>query len=505
MRRFLGIVFFMALATLAHAVVKDSIGVTRFYLPTDNVGESVVKGTQSAMLYAYNRSFTQIALTAKYRDESRALIPQLGRGETKGVFSADSYIRLNKKTALWGNVEYSNGEVKSVCWNSASDYVQLYPYIIADSVGGNLSTEQYLFSGGYARESGRFTFGIMGRYRALHEYRTTDPRPRAVVSDFNAAVSGGICMGNYLMGVNVGGRIYKQFLNVVFYNEAGANTSEFHFTGLGSHYERFGGVGEYASARYKGGEYSATVSVTPRNNMGWYANAGYSSFGVNYYLPNQNMVQLTHLRVERLFGNVAYKRLHGAAEWGVEAGAVYEKRSGTENIIDNGAGNVHEILGSLKMYENENITAKVRGKAIFNRKNGRSWLNMGAGYRNLKAEYLFPSRELRFATVVPHAEAGYMRYFNLYSCEFAMRVAYSINVGGRINIPEQHTDTKIRASFIELYDRLTDSCIAIEPKVKIQREITSNRALYLMVRYGRFIYGCNEWANMLTASFGVCF
>lgn len=145
MRRFLGIVFFMALATLAHAVVKDSIGVTRFYLPTDNVGESVVKGTQSAMLYAYNRSFTQIALTAKYRDESRALIPQLGRGETKGVFSADSYIRLNKKTALWGNVEYSNGEVKSVCWNSASDYVQLYPYIIADSVGGT-SLRSNIFS-----------------------------------------------------------------------------------------------------------------------------------------------------------------------------------------------------------------------------------------------------------------------------------------------------------------------------------------------------------------------
>ncbi len=505
MRRFLGIVFFMALATLAQAVVKDSIGVTRFYLPTDNIGESVVKGTQSAMLYAYNRSFTQIALTTKYRDESRALIPQLGSGETKGVFSADSYIRLNKKTALWGNVEYFNGAVKSVRWNSTSDYLQLYPYIMADSVGGNLSTEQYLFSGGYAGESGRFTFGIMGRYRALHEYRTTDPRPRGVVSDFNVAVSGGICIGDYLIGLNIGGRIYKQFLNIAFYNESGANTSELHFTGIGSHYERFGGAGDYTSARYKGGEYSATVSVTPRNYMGWYANAGYGIFGVKYYLPNQNMVQLTYLKVARLFGNVAYKKLHGAAEWGVEASAVYEKRTGTENIIDNGAGNVHEILGSLKMYENEKITAKIRGKAIFNGKNGRVWVELGAGYRNVKSEYLFPGKELRFAMVVPHAEAGYMRHFNLYSCEFAMRVAYSTNIEGNIDIPEQHTDARIRASFIGLYDRLTDSCIAIEPKVRIQREIASNRVVYLMVRYGRFIYGCNEWANMLTASFGVCF
>lgn len=217
------------------------------------------------------------------------------------------------------------------------------------------------------------------------------------------------------------------------------------------------------------------------------------------------MVPLTSLHIEKLFGNVAYKKRNERTIWGMEASVVYERRTGTENIIDNGAGNVNKILGSLKMYKNENITAKIEEKVLINRQNYNVWFEAAASYYDFKAKYLFPNKELQFGAIVPQAEAGYVHYYNIWSFEFALRMAYSININGYIDIPEQHIDTKIRASFVKMYDRLSDSCFMFEPKLKLQREITPKTAVFFAIKYGRFIYGCMDYANLLTTSLGVCF
>ena len=118
MMRFLGIVLFVTVACMVKAAGTDSTSVMKrvdlFSSPTNNLGKSVVKGTQAAMLYAHVNSITRIAVSADYRDESEAFLPQLGSGEMKGAFSADSYIKLNKKAAVWGNVEYFNGIKKNI-------------------------------------------------------------------------------------------------------------------------------------------------------------------------------------------------------------------------------------------------------------------------------------------------------------------------------------------------------------------------------------------------------
>ena len=509
MMRFCGILLFMAVAGVLNAAGADSTSVIKrvdlFSSPTNNLGESVVKGSQAAMLYAHGNSLTRIAVSADYRDESKAFFSQLGSGEMKGVFSVDSYIKLSKKAVVWGNVEYFNGIKKDVCWNSTADFMLLYPYILADSIGGKLAVEQYLFSGGYAVKKGRFSFGVMGRYRALHEYRRVDPRPRNIVSDFNIALSVGANAGGYMVGINAGGKIYKQFQDVAFYNENGANTSELHFTGLGTHYARYDGAGNYTATRYKGREYSADLSLVPRNSDGWYAGAGYASFSVKRYLPLQNMVPLTSLCVERLYGNIAYKDLSGRIEWGIEAKGGYEWRNGAENIIDNGAGNVNEVLGSLDMYKSRVARAEIVGKALFKGEMYRIYCGAGAGFDRFKSEYAFPGRDMEVGAVTPNAEVGYIGYCKEWRYEFAVCGAYGINVNGSVNIPVEYTDARICDFLMELHDRLTDSCLRVMPMFKVMREISNKTAAFLQIRYGRFMYGCGENADSIMASVGLYF
>ena len=133
--------------------------------------------------YARQFSLSSLRLSGEYKNEKEAVIVQQGSGYRQGVFRAESYLHLNPRTTVWGHAGYRSGKIKSVCWNETSDFELLYPYIMADTAGGDLNTESYTFCGGYSRIYKHFSWGLSGDYRAMIEYRKTDPRPRNIVSD----------------------------------------------------------------------------------------------------------------------------------------------------------------------------------------------------------------------------------------------------------------------------------------------------------------------------------
>ncbi len=101
------------------------------------------------MLYRSEQSLSQISLRIDLRREQEALLQPLGDGAFDGGFYAESYRRLSERSATWADARYVRGNRRNVCWNSTADYLLLYPCITADSAGGNLSTEEYAFGGGY--------------------------------------------------------------------------------------------------------------------------------------------------------------------------------------------------------------------------------------------------------------------------------------------------------------------------------------------------------------------
>ena len=147
-------------------------------------GKGIYEASPAASLYRYGVSYTEIGASYRMRDENEALLMQLGDRFDAGAFTADSWLRLDSASAAFASVEYVNGRTAGVLWNSSSDFLLLYPYVTADTVGGSLSYEKYFFSGGYSRRDGVVSYGVYGSYRALHEYRWIDPRPRNLSSDF---------------------------------------------------------------------------------------------------------------------------------------------------------------------------------------------------------------------------------------------------------------------------------------------------------------------------------
>lgn len=164
----------------------------------------------ASQVYRYNTSLTQIGLSGVYNQQQEAVVMQQGRGNRFAAFDADSYVKQNGNT-VWGSAGYRVGRTMHTVWNENADYELLYPYVWADSVGGNLNSERYTFTGGYGRQFGRVAWGIYADYRAEIEYRKTDPRPRNVVSDLNLSTGAMLALGRrYLVGLSADLQIYRQ-------------------------------------------------------------------------------------------------------------------------------------------------------------------------------------------------------------------------------------------------------------------------------------------------------
>ena len=139
--------------------------------------------------YQHCTSLTRISLNGVYG--------------TEGAADVSSWIKLSDRTRLWGNARYTTGKETGVVWNETADFELLYPYVMADSIGGDLSLQEYAFTGGYSGRARKFTWGIEGSYRAALEYRNRDPRPKNIVSDLDFAGGGSVRLDKYVVGISI--------------------------------------------------------------------------------------------------------------------------------------------------------------------------------------------------------------------------------------------------------------------------------------------------------------
>lgn len=263
------------------AAVRDSLGILRraeFHnAPLATLDASAYESSPAAMLYRYPVSYSTLRLQGDLRSESRPILQPEGDGVLVGTFRADSYLRLDEQSVVTAGASYERGRTDNVRWNSTADYRLLRPFVLADSVGGDLSTEEYAFRGAYVRRDGRINYGIGINYRARHEFRQVDPRPHNIVNDLTGTIGAGFSTDRSLIALTARGRIYKQSQEVGFFDERGANTVEFLMTGLGNYFARYVG-GEDQSLFYKGKGYALSLTAVPSRTCGWSALLQYERF-----------------------------------------------------------------------------------------------------------------------------------------------------------------------------------------------------------------------------------
>ncbi len=475
--------------------------------PVETVGREVSEHNTASRLFACRHSLTQVEARFNWRQESSAVLEPLGDAAMTGEFNVRSHVILNECSVAVAGADYYNGVKRNVRWNSVSDYELLAPYVMADSLGGDLRTSQYSFYGGYAMRLSRFNWGLGAGYRALHEYRQTDPRPRSVVSDFRLDLSAGLLFDSYRLNADASLRLYRQFQEVSFMNERGANTSELHFTGLGTHFERFAGSGDYCATRYRGTGCDVALSLMPLRSGGFYALAGYALFDVNRTLANQNKVPITRMLRHRGYVSLAYRGSSASFDWGVYADASAELSDGRENMIDNGLGNIYNVLYTMPMYRSLKACTDAGAVLTWRRSGGRDWSLLGrVEWLHWNSSYRYPSGSFAFDRLGGTLEAvGRWLIHGKWVVTVEFGTGGYGSVRGGLALPEGRCEAKVAAHYGSMYERLNDALVLADAGFRLQRSVGLRTAVYLRAscRHSFFLSGENRDTGVV--AIGLCF
>ncbi|MBQ2091016.1 MAG: hypothetical protein II466_05375 [Bacteroidales bacterium] len=455
--------------------------------------------TDVSMLFVPWMAGTTTEALYNFSRQGKAVFTQNGKGLDMGEFKASSLKFLRKDRAVKGSVSYQRGVKKDVCWNTSSDYELLYPYVMADTVGGKLQMEQYAFAGAYAGSIGEWKYGIGGSYRALHEYRQTDPRPRNITSDLSLRLSAGRVFGHYILSASASYRRYHQLQSVTFLSPKGANTAEFHLTGLGTHYARLAGTGTLTNLRFRGNGFSTAIQLQKDTAEGLSASAEYSQFQYVRHLPNQNEVPYSKLLTQNVNAFAAYRgRIGGKLLYGLRLNLGYELRQGDEAIIPNTIASGAEGLKYLTLYRNRMPSAELTGLVQTQAAGGTLSFEAGTGYNASDAVRKGADNRMKIQSVRGFGALGLAFTKGRIMTDVKLAFGMTAHPGCSIFLPLR-TERFLEKHYIAMYDRLKETSFDFRLTGKLACSLGK---IALTIKPDATVIRWNSGAYALTGSIG---
>lgn len=375
----------------------------------------------SMLLFSYDTSLSEVSGFWQSETGAKPAKIQLGKGISDLGLEAESYVRLNDRSVVSGSASFISEKRRDVKWNNCADYDRLSPYVLGDSVGGDLNSTQYRFSGSYAVSLGRWGLGASVGYRASIDYRNRDPRLKIVVSDLNVDLGANYVISDrFALGLSAGLEVYNQESDLQFYNPLNSILT-YALTGLGTYYQRFSGNSSENSAyEYLG--FRGGLQVRDLSSAGLVFSMQYSYYNVDQILRDFNNLTLGSVGSHEITASAGYSIKAGRLTAGARIDGWWFRRIGTENLFGSSVGNHFVKISSRQFYYSDNVNANLSIPLEW--KNGSSSLRIipAIGYVYDLEHYRSPLRELSFSGYEPAMTLGYRR-------NFADRVIVDLSAG----------------------------------------------------------------------------
>ncbi len=330
------------------------------------VNEDVFRNP-ALLSYKDSTSQTEVSVGYDYRHATTPMRLEQGDGHSRAFANVDAYLHKGK-TTLWGNAYYSNGSTRNIQFCETSDFELLYPYLMADTVGGKSKQERYHFLGGFSYPLGRWNVAAEGSYTALMEYRTRDPRPKNLSGDLKASLAASYRLGNprdgYMLALALNARKYKQTNEVKLYNEVSVPTI-YHLTGLGNDYYRFRGMN--TSTYYKGYGVGGMLDWMRVNGRGWFAHAEYGYLDIDKIISTLNELPMANIKEYMEKISFGYSVGNERNIFGWSLAEQWTTRRGRENIFGTAQDNVYPQISTAAPYwaDKMQLSAEANYRHIF--------------------------------------------------------------------------------------------------------------------------------------------
>ena len=415
---------------------------------------------------------TQAQVGFRMREEDDAYLPAEGKGLMQGEFRAHSRHSLDSIHRVEGRVSYERGVKRAVNWNTSSDWDLLAPYITLDTVGGDLQKEQYRFAARFASRPGRFFYSLWAHYRALHEYRNVDPRPRNITADLQVSAQGGLQMGAYALSLEAGYRRYHQSEDVEFMDPKSNNTSVLHYLGFGRYSTRFSGAKKNTAVRFNGNGFNARLVLEPVNGLGWMGGASYTWLQVVRHLPGNNETPMSKLLNQEM-------HLYGSHKWSqayIRADAQLRLKTGTENIVDQTSA--FNVLSGLQMLRALSWKASVSGFRSWEGERTTWTLLPRLAYSGSSWQNVQPGAGMAFHYAQASATGSAAFRAGAWKFRVEGEAGVRLCVTSSRNLEKLALDSRFQTYFDHLYGRWSDHTVHGGLKAVAGRKIAKDLFLY---------------------------
>jgi hypothetical protein len=337
-------------------------------------------------------------------------LQQKGKGKNLWGVEVYSLQKLDDQTSVWGNASYTQGKNKQVVWNENADYERIYPYVAADSVGGDMKFENYSFSGGYSKKINTYTLGITGSYQATLSYRDVDPRPKNTAAQFSLAIGANKLMfQKFRIGAYLNAEKYTQKHYLSFVNNQGYPMI-YNMSGLGNYNELLSG--KLRQAYYEGWSYGGGLQIFEADNRSWYLNMGLKKFNLDKLLTEYADLNASKID-ERQFTFSEGKFFDsGKIIWGVSAEGNSTERKGTENLFLNENSRNYIQIGSVEKYNHKVNSLVFKGLVQLGDEKATSSLSPFFGWAQEKEKYSSPASKIELSKMMYGADYQWLKTFN---------------------------------------------------------------------------------------------
>lgn len=358
--------------------------------------QNILSQNPASKLYARKYNLTQLK-TNLVNENNNYYLKQNGKDLKLWSVSVFTDQNLNNTTQVWGNANYKQGTRKSIQWNETSDYEKIYPYVVADSIGGDIQFEHYSFSGGYAKKINSFTLGVEGHYHAKMEYRRVDPRPKNISTDIN-----------FILGINksiqekwsigVKGHIekYTQKHHLSFHSNQGF-PQVYTMTGLGNYNALLSG--KPREAYYEGWTYGVGMQAFENKKRDWYIDLGIKTFLADKVMPGFTNLKSSEIKQNYLYVNIAKMYKTTNFDWGLVLRTSKLTRKGIESLFSNDISSNFTTLGKLERYKNEVNNIKINGILIFDNSRNKHSFSPQIQLSQEHETYSYPFSEVKLGSM----------------------------------------------------------------------------------------------------------
>lgn len=180
-------------------------------------------------------------------------------------------ISLSKKgLGFSGYAGYERGKRLNTAWSNVAAAPEYYPYLVADSIGGDYRHERYLLGGAFQMQHNSHRGAIRIDYDGSVHWRSTDPRPKNTVSNMGLTLGYMHHASFGLIGAALSLENRKQHADIRI-EEDKRKDRFYQLLGMGLFDHRYSTVESSFSRYYRGMGMKAEISFAQQISKGWYA------------------------------------------------------------------------------------------------------------------------------------------------------------------------------------------------------------------------------------------